>query len=61
MAMISSPATWSETYGRDPACRADHPISDAIDTVMGRPFRRWPLDRLGGDDRTAFDNQGFAG
>jgi hypothetical protein len=47
--------------GRNPACRADHPICDAIDAVMGRPFRWWPLDRLGGDDRTAFDNQGFAG
>src|SRR5262249_58463806 len=47
--------------GRNPACRADHPIGDATDAVMGRPFRWWPLDRLGGDDRTAFDNQGFAG
>ena len=28
---------------------------------MGRPFGRWPLDRLGGDDRTAFDNRAFAG
>ena len=38
-----------------------HPIGDAIDAVTGRTFRQWPLDCLGGDDRTAFDNRGFAG
>jgi hypothetical protein len=32
---------------RNPACRADHPIGDAIDAVISRPFRQWPLDRLG--------------
>ena len=47
--------------GRNPACRADYPIGDAIDAVTDRPFRRWPFDRLGGHDRTAFDNRGFGG
>jgi hypothetical protein len=44
----------------NPACRADNPIGDAIDAVMDWPLRRWPLDRLGSDDRTAFDMD-FAG